>query len=318
MKKSKKIALIVAIVLIVSGIVVSLIAFFSVDFDAAKLTTPVYENTYTVDEEFSGISIKELDGDIRFMPAEDDICTIVCYEEENVFHTVDVVNDTLVIDKEDNRKWYEHIGFYTEETEMLVYLPKDHYEKLEVSASSGDVVLTNEFVFDDADISLSSGSVDIGTNIKNSLKIETSSGNVNIINPSSENMNIKTSSGKVTIESVSVGNIDVVTQSGDIYVKDAGSENMYLESSSGEVVMDSVVNVGDLEVVTQSGEVEMIESDAKSIYIKTSSGDVSGSLLSDKIFVCETDSGEVDVPISADGGRCEVKTSSGDIEFTIK
>ncbi len=55
----------------------------------------------------------------------------------------------------------------------------------------------------------------------------------------------------------------------------------------------------------------------KELFIKTSTGDVEGSLLADKVFIVNTDTGEVDVPKTTSGGKCEIKTDTGDVEINI-
>ena len=47
-------------------------------------------------------------------------------------------------------------------------------------------------------------------------------------------------------------------------------------------------------------------------------GDIEGTLLTDKIFMAESDIGEVDVPKTTSGGRCEINTNTGDIDIEIK
>ena len=59
-------------------------------------------------------------------------------------------------------------------------------------------------------------------------------------------------------------------------------------------------------------------SDATEIFVKTDTGDITGSLLSGKIFIAQSDTGDVDVPKSVDSGRCEINTDTGDIEITIE
>ena len=51
--------------------------------------------------------------------------------------------------------------------------------------------------------------------------------------------------------------------------------------------------------------------------MKTDTGDVTGSLLSDKIFLAESDVGSVDVPKTTTGGVCEIRTDTGKIAITI-
>lgn len=59
-------------------------------------------------------------------------------------------------------------------------------------------------------------------------------------------------------------------------------------------------------------------SDAAEIYVRTDTGDVTGSLLTDKIFFAETDTGDIDVPESVEGGKCKIKTDTGDISIKIE
>ena len=53
------------------------------------------------------------------------------------------------------------------------------------------------------------------------------------------------------------------------------------------------------------------------IYIETDTGSVSGTLLSDKVFLAETDTGRVSVPKTTHGGRCEITTDTGNIRIEV-
>jgi hypothetical protein len=44
---------------------------------------------------------------------------------------------------------------------------------------------------------------------------------------------------------------------------------------------------------------------------------VKGSLLTDKIFFAKSETGRVIVPESMTGGRCEIKSDTGDIKITV-
>ena len=39
--------------------------------------------------------------------------------------------------------------------------------------------------------------------------------------------------------------------------------------------------------------------------------------MSDKIFLVSSDTGDIDVPRSVTGGRCEVDTDTGDIRLSV-
>lgn len=57
--------------------------------------------------------------------------------------------------------------------------------------------------------------------------------------------------------------------------------------------------------------------DASEIFVRTGTGNVTGSLLTDKVFLTQTDTGTVEVPQTITGGRCEIRTDTGDIELKI-
>lgn len=66
-----------------------------------------------------------------------------------------------------------------------------------------------------------------------------------------------------------------------------------------------------------TGYVRFDKCGAAELYVETDTGDVTGSLLSDKVFITDTDAGDVDVPKTASGGRCEIRTDTGDIKIEV-
>ena len=66
-----------------------------------------------------------------------------------------------------------------------------------------------------------------------------------------------------------------------------------------------------------TGDVSFDGSDATEIFVKTTTGQVKGSLLTDKVFVAQTDTGHVDVPKTTTGGRCEITTDTGNVEIEL-
>ena len=62
----------------------------------------------------------------------------------------------------------------------------------------------------------------------------------------------------------------------------------------------------------------MEQCDAFEIVAKTSTGDVTGSFLSEKIFMAQTDTGRIDVPQTMTGGKCQITTNTGDIKVKIE
>lgn len=82
--------------------------------------------------------------------------------------------------------------------------------------------------------------------------------------------------------------------------------------------MKNVIATEKFSIERSTGDVTFDGADAAEIFVKTDTGDVKGSLLTDKVFITETDTGRVDVPKTTIGGRCEITTDTGDISIEIK
>ena len=114
MKSGRK-ALLVAAILILAGIVISAAALAAAKFDFGEMNTmSIVSKTYSVDKDFSDISVISAKCSVKLLPSEDGKCKVVCTESENgrFYHTVSVSNDTLKIEQHDERRWYEHIGIF--------------------------------------------------------------------------------------------------------------------------------------------------------------------------------------------------------------
>lgn len=279
--KNRKRLIMAAAACIGAGLVISFGALAAAGFDLSKFNTAeIVTSTYSIEENFKNIAIEEPVYDIEFVLSQDGSCKVVCTAEDNISHTAEVKNGTLVIRGEDHSRWFDHIGVYMSEMKVVVYLPEKEYESLSVKGKSSDIKVPADFSFSGAEIKNTSGEVDFQASVKNDLNITTSGGDIDLEGIECKNITVNSTSGEVDL-------VDVIA-----------SETIVIESSSGDVTLRG--------------------SDAKSLRIKTSSGEVSGTLLTDKVFTADTGSGEIDVPGSAKGGKCEVKTSSGDIKMSVR
>lgn len=302
MKLSKKITIICAIALTVIGICISFAALIALDYEYSKLNTSDFKDkTYSVSSDFNSISCQNTDCDVIFLPSEDNSCKVVCTENDKVTHSVTVKDNTLTISCVDNRKWHEQINFgiYWTHQKIEIYLPYAEYETLYISGLSGNIRLPDSFSFENAKISCLSGDITFNALIKNSLSTRTASGSIKLFNTKCQNISAQSVSGHIAFSNVSVSeNINVENKSGDVRLSDTfASKEMHLQSSSGDI--------------------KLLGCDTGSLWIRTASGRVYGRILTPKTFTTDTKSGAVNVPASASGGKCDIKTSSGDIEFYI-
>ena len=271
---------IAAVVLILAGGLIFAGAMMTLNWDFNKLgTDKFFTNTYEVSEEFNKISIDSFTTDVEFIFPENEKCKVVCFEEEKLKHSVSVSEGTLVIKTEDFRKWYDHIGISFTAPKMTFYLPNSEYESLNLKTAAGDVKLPKEFSFDK--IEINGDTCDIECNASASSLIE-----------------IKTDTGDIELSNITAGEVKATVSTGDVY-------------------FNNLAVKGKITVTSNTGDVRLERSDADEIYINTDTGDVKGTLLTAKVFFTETSTGDVSVPKTVTGGRCEIKTSTGDIEVKI-
>lgn len=320
MSKSKKTWIIIGVSLTMVGLFIFIGAIAALKFDFNMLNTAKYvTNTYETEGFFNKISINVDIADILFVPSDDEKCKVVCYEQERLKHSVTVKDQTLVIDTVDTRKWYEHIGISFGNMKVTVYLPHKEYVSLLIDSDTGDVDIPRDFSFENIRITGATGDVTLSASASNSITIRMSTGTIAADNIAAEEISLSTATGDINISSVEAkGLINAETNTGRIKLTFVACENFTAESDTGNISLKNVSAADSFSIKSSTGDVKFESSDATQIYVKTSTGDVIGTLLSEKVFITDTSTGNVSVPKSVTGGKCEIITSTGDIEINIQ
>ena len=248
MKKAKKIAIIVAVSMIAVGIISIVGSLAFVRFDATKLNTMEWKDkTYAVEEPFTNISVLGGDATVGIVPATDGKCKVVCTENEVIYDKVEVVDNTLTIERVDESEWYHNIGVHFGEIEITVYLPEREYETLFIDNSSGRIDVQGDFTFAEAEISNTSGKTNFMADVEGTLKVENSSGGIYVGDNSVGDLWVKGTSGIIDVTSVCVaGNVEVNGSSGGIGVSKVECTNLSVENSSGVMHLSEIVATGDV------------------------------------------------------------------------
>ena len=320
MKKSAIIWLIVAASLVVLGIFLIAVSIAVAEFEPSGFSTVQYEtNSYEIDGEFENISIKSNTADIKVVPSDDGEYSVVCREQQNLKHTVEVKDGTLVIKLEDTRKWYEHIGIGFGDTSVTVYLPDGVYGDLSVNIDTGDTEIGSDLLFESIDIDSDTGDVTAYAWTTGTLKIKTTTGKITVDNAHAGELDLTASTGDIKVKDVNcVGEIAHKCTTGKSVFENVNCESLVSEGSTGDITAKNVIASKKFSIERSTGDVRFDGSDAAEIYVQTDTGDVEGSLLTEKVFLVETDTGDVRVPSSVTGGRCEITTDTGDIEISVK
>ena len=278
MRKSVKIWLIIASALVALGSVlfVAVMSVYRWDFTKLSLKKLVTKE-YTVQEDFSEITIRADTTDISLLPSEDGVCRIVSFEYEGA-SLIGVQNGKLSVEESENGKWYERI-FDFSEPKMTVYLPVKEYARMQIETSTGDIQVKNATV-GELDISVSTGDITVS---------------------------------KV----VCTGEIKIVVTTGDTELTSVSCKSFSSQGSTGDLELEKVIAEERLFIKRNTGDVEFDGCDAGEIFVQTTTGDVEGSLLSGKRFVANSRTGKVQVPKPVEGGTCEIQSDTGDIILRV-
>lgn len=321
MSKTAKKALIIAGACAAAGLILAFAAMALVGFDVEGLNTMKFETrTYEVRDSFQHIEIRDMDCDVRLLPAGGGQCRVVCTESDQIINTVEVEDGVLTVTRRDNRKWYGRMGiWWSGGADVTVYLPEREYESIVLKTVSGEIDVPEDFAFAAADVNTTSGDITFLARTSGGLNIQSTSGAITAGGAAGGPVRMTTTSGDVRLSDAAAEELSVKTTSGEVELSRVTARALDVTTTSGGIGLRLVRAEGDARLETVSGGVELRDFDAAGIAIKTSSGEVDGTLLSPKNFVTDTVSGDVRTPASdPSAGTCKIKTTSGDIRLEIQ
>ena len=294
------------------------VTFLAAGCDFGKFSTVKYSTqTHEVKESFQSIAVEVSTSDVFFAVAEDNQTKVVCYEEEKIPHRVSVADGVLTVTAEDTRAWYDYAVIGTDNASVTVYLPQATYEALTVVGSTGDVGIAKELAFEGMNVDLSTGDVRVSAAVAGLAKIEVSTGDITVEDTSVGSLDLTVSTGEIILSSVaSAGEVKLASRTGDTSLKNVTCAGLTSAGTTGDIELKNVLISGKMSIERSSGDVEFERCDAAEIYVKTSTGEVEGSLLTGKTFYGESSTGKRRLPQTT-GGKCEIYTSTGDVEITI-
>lgn len=318
--KKTTVWLLAATALVLIGCILFTGAMTVLDWDFRKLSTVKYEtNRYEISNNITDISIVSDTADVTFLPAEDGQCAVVCYEQKKVSHTVIADNGILSVSLTEGRKWYEYIGINFDSPKITVYLPAGTYGSLTIKESTGDITLPADYQFANIDIVADTGDVTVHTSAAEALRVKTSTGNIRAEGITAGVLDLTVSTGKVTVtDAVCEKDLKVRTSTGRAKLTAIRCKSLLSEGTTGDMVLKDVIATEKFDIERDTGDVTFDGCDAAAIFVETDTGHIKGTLLSNKVFITESDTGRIDVPKSVTGGRCELSTDTGNIKIDMK
>ena len=317
-----KIWLAVAASLTLIGIIIFGGAMIMLKWDFSGLSTVKYETeSYEINEKFEDISVITDTADIKFILSQSEKVTVVCKEENKAKHAVAVKNGALTVELADTRKWYDHIRIsLTFDSPMItVYLPAGEYGALSVKGSTGRANIADDFAFESIDVALTTGEIKNYASAAGAVNLKTTTGSILTQSIKASSLSITASTGSVNARDVTcAGDMTVNVSTGRLNAENVSAKSFASTGSTGYASLKNVIAAETLSVKRSTGSIKLNGCDAASLFIKTDTGNITGTLLSEKNFIASSDTGDVDVPNTRTGGRCELTTNTGNIIISVK
>ena len=319
MRLSKKKAILLSMFLVL-GVAISFLALAFCGFDFDRLNFEKYEEkTYIITDDFKNITIHASTADILFYKSEDGKCKVVCDESEKVTYTVDVNDERLDILLQDCIKWYDNLQLFSSGgNKIAVYLPKTVYNSLKIESDTGDINVNSDFAFEDLIVNASTGDVSVGAIVNGELSIKLSTGDINANGIKANKAAFRGGTGDVFVKDAEIsGDLLVTVSTGKSVLENVNCNNFTSSGSTGDIALNNVIVAERMNIERSTGDIKFVGSDAGEINIKTSTGDVEGSLLTDKFFIVNTSTGNINVPETVSESKCRITTSTGNITIKI-
>jgi len=279
----------------------SLISIITIIFIIGLFSSIMLKNTevtssYNISNSFEDIEIIGVDFDITISPSitEDTGIIIKCIENSKIRFDINVVDKKLIVKQQDLRN-FPQLLFNFCDLEIELYLNYQIYNDLIITNNTGDIFISEYVTFNSIKIESSTGDLQLETKEVSSLDIKSSTGDITISNTSvKNNVNIKSSTGKIKIENVTCEKLDITT-------------------STGSTKLINVLVNNDFNMVGSTSDLYLDKFDANNIYITLSTGNIKGTILTNKIFMVKSSTGDISVPETITGGICKIKTSTGNV-----
>ena len=260
------------------------------------LRSTKFKENYHINDSFDNIEIIGSDFDINIYPkvTDDSGSRINCVENNKMKFDINVVDNTLIIKLQDERNFLERFfDFY--DLEINLRLEFQVYNDLIIENGTGDIFVSEYLSFNDIKIISSTGDLRLKANEINNLNIKTSTGDIEINNTIiKNNVIIESSTGEITLKNVNCDKLDIKT-------------------STGYTKLINVLVSKDFTMIGSTSDLYLYRFDANNINITLTTGDINGIILTNKIFMIKSSSGEIFVPDTTTGGICKIKTSTGNV-----
>lgn len=216
-------------------------------------------SSFEVDENFSSISIEAESDDIIFELSSDGKCHVECMDEEDTTHEVEVEDGTLFITTDiDRDAEFLRMGFDLESPKIVVYLPSDEYENLDVNITTGDLTVCGFDFTGDINVVCTTGDAEFENVTCANLTYNGVTGDIDLSSTIvSREISIYLTTGDVVFDRSDAFEIDIEILTGDVSGTLMTAKTFDCTVRTGDVVIPRDGNGGNCSITTSTGDVSI-------------------------------------------------------------
>ena len=213
---------------------------------------------YEILENFKDIKITTDTADIQFILSEKPNSFIVCEEEKNARHSVIVKENTLRIEVDDNKKWYEYLDINFCTPKITVYLEKSVYGNISLETDTGNILLDNIIATGKLVTETDTGNVNFEVCDASEVFIKTDTGNVLLDDViTTGKLAIETDTGNVSFEACDASEAFIKTDTGNVTGSFLTDKVVFAESDTGNIDIPKVIADEKCEIITDTGNIKI-------------------------------------------------------------
>ena len=268
---------------------------------------------------FNDVIIHVDHADVVIARAEDDRCKVLVCENKEAPNVVTRTSEALSVVTKDDRGLVKRIFSSKKADKITILLPQSSYRSLYVNIKSGSLAVSGGLSFENLEAAIMSGNLNLNAEVTNAANVDIMKGNLQTYKTTIGELTSAISSGEIILDTTRVaGNIETSIARGNLIAREVVCGSISSDVANGKNDLTGLVAEESMSLSIATGKIILDGCDAKEIHADVAVGDISGSLLSDKIFTAKAGVGKVNVPTTADGGRCNAKVSVGSIDLKIK
>lgn len=258
MKKSTKVSLLTAVVLIGAGLLICFFTFLRLDGDYTRLSTAAIEETqYILEEPFDTICISAETMDVDVIPSDTGKSYVVSRAYENCSPVISIRDRVLTIRQTDNRPWREHIGIFLESPRITVYLAESEYNGLSIALGSGDAHVPEGFSFIDARINNIRGDVSFSASVENEFTSYSEFGDITLSRVLARKILCQAQNGDIHLTDCDAAFLDLETTNGDVAGTLLSPKAFDANAVHGEVYISGAGQGGPCKISTVNGDINV-------------------------------------------------------------